>query len=103
MADDLRLTPYWDSFVDTLSLGNRQILNLLLALVGDPKLIVLGEAFNGLVPASASVLKRHVRARLSNSGATLMLATHSLDIVEHHADRAGIFVDGRLQRGSPST
>ena len=27
-----------------------------------------------------------------------MLTTRSLDIVEHHADRAGILVDGRLPR-----
>ena len=98
LADELRLTPYWESFVDTLSLGTRQKLAVLLALVGDPKLIVLDEAFNGLDPASAQVLKRHLRARLTVGGATLLLATHSLDIVEHHADRAGVLIDGRIRR-----
>jgi ABC-2 type transport system ATP-binding protein len=97
LADELRLTPYWDSFVDTLSLGTRQKLAVLLALVGDPNLIVLDEAFNGLDPASAQVLKRHLRARLEQGGA-LLLATHSLDIVEHHADRAALLIDGCLQR-----
>jgi ABC-2 type transport system ATP-binding protein len=98
LADELRLTPYWESFVDTLSLGTRQKLAVLLALVGNPNLIVLDEAFNGLDPASAQVLKRHLRSRLSRSGATLLLATHSLDIVEHHADRAALLIDGSLQR-----
>jgi ABC-2 type transport system ATP-binding protein len=98
LADELRLTPYWESFVDTLSLGTRQKLAVLLALVGDPKLIVLDEAFNGLDPASAQILKRHLRSRLKESGATLLLATHSLDIVEHHADRAALLIEGRLQR-----
>ena len=98
LADELRFSPYWESFVDTLSLGTRQKLAVLLALVGDPKLILLDEAFNGLDPESAQILKRHLRARLVGSGATLLLATHSLDIVEHHADRAALLVDGRLQR-----
>jgi hypothetical protein len=49
-------------------------------------------------PASAQVLKRHLHTRLTGRGATLLLATHSLDIVEHHADRAGLLVDGRLRR-----
>lgn len=98
LAAELRFAPYWESFIDTLSLGTRQKLAVLLALVGNPQLIVLDEAFNGLDPASAQVLKRHLRARLSGQGATLLLATHSLDIVEHHADRAGLLVDGRLQR-----
>jgi ABC-2 type transport system ATP-binding protein len=98
LADELRFTPYWDSFVDILSLGTRQKLAVLLALVGDPKLILLDEAFNGLDPESAQILKRNLRTRLISRGATLLLATHSLDIVEHHADRAALLVDGRLQR-----
>ena len=97
LAADLKFTPYLDDFVDTLSLGTRQKLSILLALIGDPALIVLDEAFNGLDPASALVVKRHLRARL-NQGAALLLATHALDIVEHHADRAGVLIDGRLRR-----
>ena len=53
LAEELNFTPYLESFVDTLSLGTRQKLAVLLALVGDPLLIVLDEAFNGLDPASA--------------------------------------------------
>jgi ABC-2 type transport system ATP-binding protein len=97
LADELRFTPYLESFVDTLSLGTRQKLAVLLALVGDPKLIVLDEAFNGLDPASALVLKRHLRARVQRRGGALLLATHSLDIVEHYADRAAILIDGKLK------
>ena len=97
LADELKFTDYMDDFVDTLSLGTRQKLSILLALVGEPALIVLDEAFNGLDPASAWVVKRHLRARLQQ-GASLLLATHALDIVEHHADRAGVLIDGRLRR-----
>jgi ABC-2 type transport system ATP-binding protein len=68
LAEGLRFTPYLEAFVDTLSLGTRQKLAVLLALVGDPMLIVLDEAFNGLDPASALVLKRHLRARIERRG-----------------------------------
>jgi ABC-2 type transport system ATP-binding protein len=98
LAEDLRFLPYLDSFVDTLSLGTRQKLSVLLCLLGDPKLIVLDEAFNGLDPTSALVLKRHLHQRLERDGAALLLATHALDIVEHHADRTGLLFDGRLRR-----
>jgi ABC-2 type transport system ATP-binding protein len=97
LADELKFVPYLDAFVDTLSLGTRQKLSVLLALVGDPPLIVLDEAFNGLDPASALILKRHLRARIQRGGA-LLLATHSLDIVEHYADRAAVLIDGRLKQ-----
>jgi ABC-2 type transport system ATP-binding protein len=97
LSGELKFTDYLDEFVDTLSLGTRQKLSILLALIGEPSLIVLDEAFNGLDPASALVVKRHLRSRLKQ-GAALLLATHALDIVEHHADRAGVLIDGRLRR-----
>jgi ABC-2 type transport system ATP-binding protein len=98
LADELKFLPYMEEFVDTMSLGTRQKLSILLALVGNPALIVLDEAFNGLDPASALVVKRHLRARLEQRGAALLLATHALDIVEHYADRAAVLIEGRLQR-----
>ena len=101
LADELRFTAYFDAFVDMLSLGTRQKLAVLLALVGDPPLIVLDEAFNGLDPASALILKRHLRVRFERRGGALLLATHSLDIVEHYADRAAVLIDGTLKHVWP--
>lgn len=98
LADELCFLPYLESFVDTLSLGTRQKLSVLLCLLGNPRLIVLDEAFNGLDPASALVVKRHLRIRLDQSGAAVLLATHALDVVEHYADRAGLLLDGRVKR-----
>lgn len=98
LAEELKFLPYLESFVDTLSLGTRQKLAVLLCLIGDPKLIIFDEAFNGLDPASALVLKRHLRWRLKERGATLVLATHSLDMVEHYADHAALLLDGVLAR-----
>ena len=97
LAEELRFTAYLESFIDTLSLGTRQKLAVLLALVGDPLLVVLDEAFNGLDPASALSLKRHLRARIDRRGGALLLATHSLDIVEHYADRAAVLIDGGVK------
>jgi ABC-2 type transport system ATP-binding protein len=97
LADELRFAPYLESFVDTLSLGTRQKLSVLLSLVGDPLLIVLDEAFNGLDPKSALILKRHLRARIERRGGALLLATHSLDIVEHYADRAAVLMEGSFR------
>lgn len=96
LADQLQFMPYLDAFVDTMSLGTRQKLSVLLALLGNPRLIVLDEAFNGLDPASALALKRHLRERLNAEGASLVLATHALDIAERYADRAGLLIDGRM-------
>jgi len=96
LADALRFMPYLDQFVDTYSLGTRQKLCVLLALLGNPDLIVLDEAFNGLDPASAMVLKQHLQLRLAQARCAVLLATHSLDIVERHADKAALLIDGHI-------
>ena len=97
LATALRLDTYLEACVDTYSLGTRQKLCVLLALLGDPALIVLDEAFNGLDPRSAVLVKRELQRRMS-MGASILLATHSLDIVERYADRAALMIDGRLVR-----
>ena len=102
LAEELNFLPYLESFVDTLSLGTKQKLAVLLCLVGDPKLIILDEAFNGLDPASSLVLKRHLRWRLKERGATLVLATHALDIIEHYADHAALLLEGYLNGSGQS-
>ena len=96
LAGELKLTPFMDAFVDTYSLGTRQKLCVLLALLGNPELIVLDEAFNGLDPRSALVLKRHLRDRLAHGRCGVLLATHSLDIVERYADAAALLLDGAI-------
>lgn len=98
LASELRFDPYLDRSVDTYSLGTRQKLCILLALLGAPTLIVLDETFNGLDPGSALIVKRHLRQRLQEYRCAVLLATHSLDIVEHYADGAALLLDGKIVR-----
>lgn len=98
LSDALKFGAYLDRFVDTYSLGTRQKLCVLLALLGEPALVVLDEAFNGLDPGSALVVKRHLQRRLAANRCGVLLATHSLDIVEHYADKAALLLDGRIVR-----
>ena len=98
LGEAVKFSTYLDRFVDTYSLGTRQKLCVLLALLGEPTLVVLDEAFNGLDPASALVVKRHLQERLAANRCSVLLATHSLDIVEHYADKAALLLDGRIVR-----
>jgi ABC-2 type transport system ATP-binding protein len=96
LADEFRYTEMLDVFVESCSLGTKQKLAVLLALLGEPQVILLDEAFNGLDPASSLVLKRHLRKRVSDGRCGVMLATHALDIVERYADRAALLLNGGL-------
>jgi ABC-2 type transport system ATP-binding protein len=96
LAESFQYLPMLDRFVGAYSLGTRQKLAVLLALLGEPQLVVLDEAFNGLDPASSLALKHHLRARVSEGKCSVLLATHALDIVERYADRAALLLNGRI-------
>jgi ABC-2 type transport system ATP-binding protein len=96
LAESFQYLPMLDRFVQAYSLGTRQKLAVLLALLGEPELVVLDEAFNGLDPASSLALKHHLRERVSAGRCGVLLATHALDIVERYADRAALLLNGRI-------
>lgn len=96
LAERFQYMTMLDRFVEAYSLGTRQKLAVLLALLGDPELVVLDEAFNGLDPASALALKHYLRERVSSGQCSVLLATHALDIVERYADRAALLLNGRI-------
>lgn len=98
LAEELSFTPHLDAYVETCSLGARQKLAVLLAMIGAPRLIVLDEAFNGLDPGSARVLRQHLRRRVDEGRAAVVLATHSLDIVARYADCVALMLSGRIVR-----
>jgi ABC-2 type transport system ATP-binding protein len=96
LAERFQYVSMLDRFVGAYSLGTRQKLAVLLALLGEPQLIVLDEAFNGLDPASALALKHFLRDRVAAGKCSVLLATHALDIVERYAHRAALLLHGRI-------
>jgi len=95
LAAQLRLTPWLAAPVYSYSLGTRQKLAIVQALIGEPALIVLDEVLNGLDPLAAFALKGELRVR-ANAGAAVLLATHGLDVAERLLDRALLLLDGRF-------
>jgi len=97
LRDELceRLGVVLDRPIRHLSKGNRQKLGLVQAFMHRPPLVVLDEPTAGLDP----LLQGEVRALLretAEDGRTVFLSSHSLDEVEHVADRVGILRGGRL-------
>jgi beta-exotoxin I transport system ATP-binding protein len=78
-----------------LSRGNRQKIALIQAFMHEPELVLLDEPTSGLDPLMQEQFRRLVRERAA-AGQTVFLSSHSLDEVQHLADRVAIIRAGRL-------
>jgi ABC-2 type transport system ATP-binding protein len=95
LSERLGLDPWLEHEVATCSLGTRQKLAVVLALLGAPPLLLLDEVLNGLDPLAAFALKEELRRR-ADDGAAVLLATHGLETAERFLDRAVLLLDGRI-------
>lgn len=77
------------------SLGMKQRLGIALALLNDPKLLILDEPTNGLDPYGIEELRQMLR-NFADSGMTIIMSSHILSEVQMIADEVGIISDGNL-------
>jgi ABC-2 type transport system ATP-binding protein len=69
-------------------------LNLVLALIHDPEIVVLDEPEAGLDPQSRVLVREFIRSLARRK--TVILTTHNMDEAERLADRVAIIDHGRL-------
>jgi ABC-2 type transport system ATP-binding protein len=92
-----------DAWLDALSHGNQQRVQLAAALVHDPVAVVLDEPFAGLDPIGVEALSA-VIAELAAEGAAVLFSSHQLDLVQHVCqnvvviDHGHVVMDGELER-----
>ena len=79
----LDVLEYKDMDAEKLSKGNQQKIQLIAALVHDPKLVFLDEPFSGLDPVNAEILKALVH-ELVREGKFVVLSSHQMSTVEEY-------------------
>ncbi len=79
------------------SLGMRQRLAIALALLGQPKLLILDEPANGLDPAGILDMRQLLRRLVDEHGISVFVSSHQLSEVELIASHVGVLHEGRLR------
>lgn len=81
--------------IEDLSLGNTKKLGIALALMHEPKLLILDEATSGLDPVMQQEFFKILKEE-KEKGTTIFYSTHILSEVSKICDRVGIIKDGHL-------
>ncbi len=84
-----------DRQIRQLSRGNRQKVGVVQAFMHRPELVILDEPTTGLDPLLQAEFRALLRETTAEGG-TVFLSSHSLDEVQHVADRIGVIRAGRL-------
>lgn len=97
----VRLYEQRDKKLSDYSLGMRQRLGLAMALLGDPKLLILDEPTNGLDPAGIQEMRELIRGLPRTRDMTVIVSSHLLNEIEQTADDVGIIHHGEMLYQGP--
>ncbi len=81
--------------IASLSAGERQRVEIVRCLLGQPRLLIMDEPTSVLTPQEADILFATLR-KLAAQGTAILYISHKLDEIRSHCDRATILRQGRV-------
>ncbi|QLD84217.1 ABC transporter ATP-binding protein [Natronomonas halophila] len=90
-----RLEDRQGQYASTLSGGEQQMLNISIALMQDPDLILIDEPSIGLAPMLATELLEEIES-INEQGTTVLLVEQNVNKALNIADRAYVIENGRI-------
>jgi ABC-2 type transport system ATP-binding protein len=97
----LELAGHENALISSYSMGMKQKVALIAALVHRPRLLILDEPLNGLDPRSARVTKDLLRNLASREGLGVVFSTHVLEIAQAICDSVVILHRGEVVASGP--
>jgi len=95
------LEAYADHQAATLPQGMRKLLDIAMATVSEPALLLLDEPTSGVAIEEKFALMDTVMSPVRASGAACLFVEHDMEIVERYAERVIAFYDGRILADGP--
>ena len=89
--------------VQTYSLGMKQRLGIGIALLHDPKLIILDEPTNGLDPQGIADIRQLIKSLSKDEGKTVLVSSHLLSEIEQIATHILIIHQGKKMAEGPTS
>jgi len=102
VIDTVGLREFLDHEAGSISYGDQRRLDIALALLGQPHVLLLDEPMAGLSIGDSAVLAEHLRNLANDRGVTILLIEHDLEVVSRICDVVTVLDQGRsIAHGSP--
>jgi len=95
LAEAFEVVSVFDSPIATLSMGTKQKVAIMAALIHQPPVLLLDEPLNSLDARSSSILKELLSLHVQRGGAVLF-STHVMEIAQRLCSRIGIIFGGKI-------
>ncbi|SFP57042.1 branched-chain amino acid transport system ATP-binding protein [Variovorax sp. OK605] len=103
IVDALALGPVYDEIADSIAYGDQRRVDIALALVGQPTLMLLDEPAAGLSTSETVMLFQHLATVVRQRNVTALVVEHDVDAVFRFCDTITALDLGRLlANGSPA-
>ena len=96
-----KIAEHADSAVSTLSQGVRKLLDIAMAVVSDPKVLLLDEPTSGVSVEEKFGIMDIVMGALKEKGTSVLFVEHDMEIVERYVDRVLAFYQGEVICDAP--
>jgi ABC-2 type transport system ATP-binding protein len=95
LAEAFEVVPVFDSPIATLSMGTKQKVAIIAALLHQPPVLLLDEPLNSLDARSNRILKELLLLHVQRGGAVLF-STHIMEIAQRVCSKIGIIFEGKI-------
>lgn len=94
LLDKFEIKEYKNKKIKELSKGNQQKIQFIMAILNEPKLLILDEPFSGLDPFNVELFKKEI-IEMSKKGSMIIFSSHRMEHVELFCKKLAIILKGK--------
>jgi len=96
LLEEFGLLALADEYAGNLSGGQKRLLELARALMGEPTLLLLDEPMAGVAPSMVDRLIERILDINERRGVTILIVEHDLEVIDRLCSRVLVMIQGRV-------
>ena len=94
LLEKFGVSEYKDKKIKELSKGNQQKIQFIMAIINEPRILILDEPFSGLDPFNVELFKQEI-VELSKKGSIIIFSSHRMEHVELFCKKLVVILRGK--------